>query len=284
MARKKRRFEQLEAAAATAKPKEKLLYADRFQENVGKKVEEVGQKLQGQGRNILYGLAALAVLVILAGIFYVWSKRSDGAAQTALGKAIDTSQALVSASPPPAGSTEKTFKTEKDRAAAAVTEFQAVSDKFGGSIGRKAKYLAAVNRLYVDRAAAITDLEGIASTNDEAGKLAKFALAQVKAEDGKTDEAIAAYQELAALGDTVVAKDTINFELAKLLEKQGKKQEAADIYYNIAKAASEAKDSEGKAVPMTQTARDAKDKLQALDPDRAKTIEEPKPESPFGNG
>jgi len=68
-----------------------------------------------------------------------------------------------------------------------------------------------------------------------------------------------------------------------LLVKQGKKQEAADIYFNIAKAASEAKDSEGKPVPMTQTAREAKDKLQALDPDRAKTIEEPKPESPFGN-
>lgn len=284
MARKKRRFEQLEAAAATAKPKDKNVYADRFQENIGKKVEDVGKKLQGQGRNILYGLAALAVLVILVGIFYVWNKRSDATAQSALGKAIDTSQAAVSASPPPAGSTEKTFKTEKERAEAAIAEFQAVSDKFGGSIGRKAKYLAAVNRLYVDRATATTDLESLAATNDEVGKLAKFALAQVKAEDGKTDEAIATYQELAAMSDPVVAKDTINFELAKLLEKQGKKQEAADIYFNIAKAASEAKDTEGKVVPMTQTARDAKDKLQALDPDRAKTIEEQKPESPFGNG
>ena len=283
MARKKRRFEQLEAAAATAKPKEKLLYADRFQENVGKKVEEVGKKLEGQGRNMLYGLAALVVLLILAGIFFVWNKRSDGAAQTALGKAIDTSQAVVSASPPPAGSTGKTFKSEKERAEAAVAEFQEVSNKFGGSVGQKARYLAAVNRLSIDRAAATTDLEGLAKGNDEVGTLAKFALAQVKAEDGKTDEAIAAYQELAALGDTVIAKDTINFALAELLVKQGKKQEAADIYFNIAKAASEAKDSEGKPVPMTQTAREAKDKLQALDPDRAKTIEEPKPESPFGN-
>jgi hypothetical protein len=283
MARKKRRFEQLEAAAATAKPKEKLLYADRFQENVGKKVEEVGKKLEGQGRNMLYGLAALVVLLILAGIFFVWNKRSDGAAQTALGKAIDTSQAVVSASPPPAGSTGKTFKSEKERAEAAVAEFQEVSTKFGGSVGQKARYLAAVNRLSIDRAAATTDLEGLAKGNDEVGTLAKFALAQVKAEDGKTDEAIAAYQELAALGDTVIAKDTINFALAELLVKQGKKQEAADIYFNIAKAASEAKDSEGKPVPMTQTAREAKDKLQALDPDRAKTIEEPKPESPFGN-
>src|SRR5258708_1789822 len=142
MARKKRRFEQLEAAAATVEPKDKPRYADAFQENVGKKLEDVGKKLEGQGRNLLYGLAALAVLIILAGIFYTWNKRSDSAAQTALGKAIETSQAAVSASPPPAGSTAKTFKTEKERAEASVAAFQDVSEKFGGAVGQKAKYLA----------------------------------------------------------------------------------------------------------------------------------------------
>jgi tetratricopeptide (TPR) repeat protein len=283
MARKKRRFEQLEAAAATVEPKDKKRYQDPFQENVSRKLEDVGKKFEGQGRTVLYGLAALVVLIVLASIFYIWNKRSDAAAQTALGKAIETSQAAVSASPPPAGSTAKTFKTGKERAEASVAEFQAVADKFGGAIGQKAKYLAAVNELTLDRAVATSDLEGLATSNDEVGKLAKFALAQVKAEDGKTDEAIAAYQELAAMSDPVVSKDTINFELAKLLEKQDKKQEAADIYFNIAKAASEAKDSAGKPIPMTQTARDAKDKLQALDAERAKTIEESKPESPFGN-
>jgi hypothetical protein len=134
------------------------------------------------------------------------------------------------------------------------------------------------------RPAATTELEALAAKNDEVGKLSKFALAQVKADDGKTDEAIAMYQQLSAMTDPVVAKDTVNIELAKLYEKQDKKKEAADIYYDIAKAASEAKDSDGKPVPMTQTARDAKDKLTELDPERAKEIQEPAPESPFGNG
>ena len=48
MSRKKRRFEELEANAA--KPKEKVNYRDPFQERVGNRVEEVGQKFQGQGR------------------------------------------------------------------------------------------------------------------------------------------------------------------------------------------------------------------------------------------
>jgi tetratricopeptide (TPR) repeat protein len=284
MARKKRRFEQLEAAsaAAAAEPKSKKIYADSFQENVGKKLDEVGKSLEGQGRNILYGLAAVAVLAILIGIFYTWNKRSEAAAQTALGKAIETSQAVVSSSPLPAGSTQKSFKSEKERAEAAIRELQAVSDKFGGAVGEKAKYLAAVNRLSVDRPTAINELDAMSKGSGEVGKLAKFALAQTKAEDGKFDEAIAAYQELAAMSDPIYSKDSINFEIAKLYEKQGKKQEAADIYFNIAKAASEAKDSDGKTVPMTQTAREAKDKLQAIDPDRAKTIQESTPESPFG--
>lgn len=283
MARKKRRFEQLEAAAATVEPKQKPAYKDAFQENIGRTLENAGKKLEGHGRTVMYGLAALVVLIILAGIFYFWNKRSEGAAQAALGRAIETSQAVVSASPPPAGSTVKTFKTDKERAEAAVAEFQAVAEKFGGAVGQKAKYLAAVNKLSIDRAAATTELEAMAASNDEVGKLAKFALAQVRAEDGKAEEAIAAYQELAAMNDPIISKETINMELGKLLEKQGKKQEAADVYFNIAKTASEAKDSSGKPIPMSQTARDAKDKLQALDPERAKTIEEPKPDSPFGD-
>ena len=284
MARKKRRFEQLQAAAATTvDTKDKPRYKDPFQETVGSKLEDASHFLEGQGRNILYGLAALVVLLIAIGIFYTWNQRSEAAAQAALGKAIETSQAVVSASPLPPGSTEKSFKTEKERAEAAINEFQAVADKFGGSTREKAKYFIAVNRLSLDRAAGIAELESLASSNSESGKLSKFALAQAKASDGKTDEAVALYQELAGMSDAVIPKDTINMELAKLYENQGKKQEAADIYFNIANAAAQAKDSDGKPIPMSPTARDAKEKLEKLDPDRAKQIQEPTPESPFGS-
>ena len=282
MARKKRRFEQLQAAAATVETKDKPHYRDTFQETVGSKLENASKVLEGQGRNILYGLASLVVLLIAIGIFYTWNKRSDAAAQTALGKAIDTSQAVVSSSPAPAGSTAKTFKTEKERAEAAISEFQAVADKFGGTVGEKAKYFIAVNRLSLDRGAGIAELQALAGSSSETGKLAKFALAQAMASDGKIDDAIALYQELAAMPDPVVSKDSVNIELAKLLEKQGKTQEAADLYFSIASAASQAKDAEGKPIPMSQTARDAKDKLEKLDSERAKQIQEPSPESPFG--
>lgn len=159
-----------------------------------------------------------------------------------------------------------------------------MADKFGGSVGEKAKYFVAVNKVSLDRAAAASELESLAAKNDEVGKLSKFALAQIKSDDGKPDEAIALYQQLAADDNSIIAKDTVNFELAKLLEKQGKKDDAVNLYYTIAKTATEAKDLDGKPVPMSSTARDAKSKLEQLAPDKAKEIVEPKPESPFGGG
>ena len=280
MSRKKRRFEELEANAS--KPKEKVNYRDPFQEKVGGRVEEIGGKLQGQGRNILYGVGALAVIAILVGIFYLWNSRSNAAAQAALGKAIETSQAIVSPSPQPAGLTQKSFKTERERAEAAIGEFEAVAQKFGGSVGEKAKYFAAVNRLTIDRPAAIEELRSLSTSDSNVGKLSKFALAGALSDDGKYDEAVPLLQDLANSNDPILAKDTINFDLAKIYEKQGNKQQAADIYFNIAKAASEAKDQDGKPVPMTDTARDAKSKIEELDPERAKQIVEPEPQSPFG--
>lgn len=279
---RKRRFEQLQAAAAT--PTEKKIYVNPLQEKVDHRLEDVGKKLEGKGKTILYGVGAVVVVAILVFLFMRWSRGSEGAAQAALGKAIETSQAQVTETPPVAGSTAKTFKTEKERSEAAIAEFQAVVDKFGGAVGEKAKYFVAVNRLSVDRPAAIQELEGLASADSPTGRMAKFALAQTRVDDGKLDEAVALYQQLAAIENSLIAKDTLNFEIAKIYQKQGKTTEAADIYFNIAKAASEAKDRDGKPVRQTETATESKKKLTELDAERAKLIVEPTPESPFGGG
>ncbi len=281
MARKQRRLEQV--ATAANEPTTVNRYQDPLQKNINTKLDEVGKQFEGKGRTIMYGIAALVVIVILFLIVTAYNRRSNGAAQAALGKAIEISQSRVSDTPAPAGSTEKIYKSEKERADAAIAEFQNVADKFGGSVAEKAKYFIAVNKLMSDRAAGITELEGLSKTSSETGKLAKFALAQTRADDGKLDEAVTIYQELIGMNDAIIAKDTLNFELAKLYQKQNKTKEAADLFFTIAKTASDAKDAEGKAIPLTQTARDAKEKLTLLDPERAKEIVEAPPESPFGN-
>jgi hypothetical protein len=283
MATRKKRLQEVKpaaAAAAAATPKETPRYQDAFQRGAERRVADVSKKVEGKGKTILYALGALAVLAILLGIFVSWNRRSNAAAQAALGKAIETSKAQVTTQPVIAGSTEKTFKTEKERAEASIAEFQAVADKFGSPTREKAQYFIAVNKLSLDRAAATAELENLSKSSGEIGTLSKFALAQAKEGDGKLDEAAALYSELSGLSDSVIAKDTINFSLAAIYEKQGKKPEAANLYYDIAKKAYDAKDADGKAIPPSQTAREARTKLQALDPTRAAEIKEPTPEMP----
>lgn len=280
MARKKRRVPTQFQAPPPEEDKKKV-YRDDFQKNVGGKVREFGKQFEGKGKNIMYGIAALAVLAVLIGIFFAWNRRSNNTAQTALGKAIETSEAQVTEAPAP-GSDAKTFATEKERAEAAINEFQAVVDNYGNSVQEKAKYFLAVNRLTTDRPTAIQELTELSNSSDEVGTMSKFALAQAQESDGNLDEAARLYQELAALDNPILAKETINFELAKIYEKQGKKEEAANIYYDIAKKASEAKDADDKPIPMSQTARDAKHRLEQLDPEKAKDILETVPPAPAG--
>jgi tetratricopeptide (TPR) repeat protein len=279
MARKKRRFDQTPKVASQSK--DTLKYEDPFQRVVGRKIEDSAGIFEGQGRNILYGLAAAAVLGLVIGTVYLWSGRSNAEAQNALGKAIETSQAPITDTPL-AGSTQKTYKTIRERSEASVAEFQAIADKFGGSVGEKAKYLAATNRLLIDRAAGIQELEALSTAGGEVGTLAKFALAQTRAADGRVDEAITLYQELANSSNPILAKETVQFELAKLYEKQGRKEEAVDTLFILVKTASEAKDIEGKSVPLNATAQAAQEKLKELDPEKAKEIPEPLADTPGG--
>ncbi|HTH52215.1 MAG TPA: hypothetical protein VL501_09795 [Pyrinomonadaceae bacterium] len=278
---RKRRFEQLEAAASA--PQKKETYVDPLQSRVLPRVEEAGKKLEGKGRTILYAIGAL-ILLVLIGLFVArWMNKSGSAAQAALGKAIETSQAQVTDAPQPATATQKTYKTEKDRSEAAIAQFQQVVDHYGGSVAEKAKYFIAVNKLFVDRPAAISELEQISSGSSDSAKMAKFALAQTRVEDNRLDDALNIYQELANMSDPIVAKETINFEIAKIYEKQGKKDHAVEAYFNIAKNAAEAKDMDGKPARMSQTASDAKDKVKELAPEKAKEIPEQEPASPFGD-
>lgn len=280
MSRKKRTFETA-PVPAPAKEKETVVHTDAFQKRGVEAVTDAARVLEGKGRSLAYGVAAVVLVAILLGLAYNWKRRSDEAGQAALGKAIETAAAPISASPA-AGSTEKSFPTEKDRATAAVAEFEAVSQKFGGEISRKARYFAATARLVLDRATALGELETLAKEGGGTGSLAKFALAQAKNTDGKSEESLVLYRELAAEKDPVVSKETVNFEIAEILEKQGKKDEAVEAFFQIAKAASELKDSDGAGVPLSQTATKAKEKVEKLNPEKAKEIPTPAPAAPIG--
>lgn len=237
-----------------------------FQQSpVVQRIEDWGRNFEGKGKQILYVLGGILALAILAGILYSWQARQAGEAQAALGKAIEINEAQVSASPIP-NSPTPVYATDKERSEKAVAAFTDVANKYGSPYKDKAQYFIALNKLKLDREAGLTELGNLSNSgNREVGVLSKFALAEARAADGKYDEAANLYSDLAKQQSGVVSPDTLNYALASVYEKQGKKQEAADIYFNLAKAAREAKDPDGKPATMTITAREAARKLEKLD-------------------
>jgi len=250
------------------KKRARELQHDRFRDTTMGFLDRLGNLLEGRGGTVLYGLGGLLLASLLVIAFIKWSNRKSDEAQQALGRAITISNTPVSTTPVP-GSTETTFTTEKDRAQRAIEEFEKVAAKYGDPYKAEARYFIAANRLTLDRAKGMSELAELNNSDvDEVAALSKFALAQANESDGKFDDAAKLYSELAKLNSVTVTADTANLRLAKVYEKQGKKKEAADVLFNIVDGSRKAKGADNLPLPTSSAAREAADELKKLDPDR----------------
>lgn len=263
------------------KKRARELQHDKFRDTAGKIFDRVGDRLEGKGRTILYGLAGLVLAGVLVGLYLTWSSRKSDEARRALGQAIAIATAPVATASPVPGTPPPAYSNEQERAKNAIAEFEKVAAKYGDPYKTEARYFIGTNLLYIDRDKAINELTEVSKGSvPEAAALAKFALAQAREEEGKYDEAAKLYSELAAQNSVVVTTDIANLRLALVYEKQGKKNEAADLLFNIVEAARKAKDSDGTPLPESTAAREAAEKLQKLDADRYGGLT---PELPSGN-
>lgn len=244
------------------------LQHDRFRDTTITLFDRLGDLLEGKGRSILYGIAGLILVALIVGFWLRWSHRKDDEARRSLGRAIAIATTPVS-STPSASATTPSYTSEQERAQKAVEEFQKVAVKYGEPYRTEARYFMATNLLSIDRNRAISELAELSkSSNVGVATLAKFALAQAKEADGKYDEAAQLYGELAKQNNEFISADTANLRLALVYEKQGKKKEAADLLFNIVESARKAKDTDGATLPQSAAARSAAQELQKLDPSR----------------
>src|SRR5689334_24764100 len=184
--------------------------------------DRLGDTLEGKGRTILYALGAVLLAGILVVVFVKWRNRKADEARQALGRAITVATTDVSTTPV-AGSGQPSFNTEYERAQHAIDEFQKVAAKYGDPYRAEARYFIASNRLVVDRQKGMSELAELSNSSvPEVAALSKFALAQAKESDGKLDEAAQLYSELAKQNSTSVSSETANLQLAKVYKKLGK--------------------------------------------------------------
>ena len=250
------------------KKRARELQHDRFRDTTMSFFDRLGNSLEGRGRSTLYLLGGLLLAGLLVLAFVRWSNKKSNEARQAIGRAITISRGQVSTTPIP-GSTELTFATDSERAQRAIDEFEKVAAKYGDPYKSESRYFIASNRLVVDRQKGISELAELQNSNvGEVAALSKFALAQAYESDGKLDDAARLYSELAKLNSPTVTAETANLRLAKVYEKQEKKKEAADLLFNIVDASRKAKGSDNQPLPQSSAAREAADELKKLDPDR----------------
>lgn len=249
-------------------------------------IERLGDQLEGKGRTILYALGALVILGAALLVFNAYRERGQNEARQALGRAIEISQARVSTDPLPAPQTPTrtpTFASERERAEAAIKEFQQVAEKHGEPHRSFARYFIAVNTLTLDRNRGMRELEQlVGNSNEEVADAAKFALAQAREDGGQLDQAATLYTQLLKENNSIYAPETLRLRLANIYEKQGKRAEAANLLFEIAANARKAQGTDGKPAPVSASARAAAERLQTLDPARYAQLPPEPVTNPFG--
>lgn len=249
------------------KKRARELKQDRFRDTTMLLADKLADRVAGKGRQILYGVLAIALIVAGVLVYRSWSKKHTGEAQAAMGRAIAINGAEISTTPAP-GSRDPVFSTQQERSERAIQEFEKVRAKYGEPYRSEARYFIATNLLVTDRVSGETQLQALSQGSGEIAVLARFALAQAKEADGNLDEAARLYSEIAKLDSVIVTAETANLRLALVYSKQGKKKEAADILFNIVDAGRKARDKEGKPIPESAAGREAAQNLLKIDPAR----------------
>ena len=253
------------------KKRARELKHDRFRDATMLVADRLAERVAGRGRQVLYVLLGIVVVAAAAYGVYRWRQKHADEAEAAMGRAIAIARAEINASPP-ANSKDPVFSTEQERAQRAIAEFQKVVAKYGDPYRTEARLFIARSLLVTDHDKGVAELQSLSSGSSETALLAKFALAQAKEGDGKLDEAAALYAEIAKLNATIITPESANLRLAMVYNKQGKKKEAADLLFNIVSAARTAKDKDGKAIPESAASREATQELLKVDPERHKQL------------
>jgi predicted negative regulator of RcsB-dependent stress response len=178
-------------------------------------------------------ITASAVLIVGVGSLIFWNVR-EGAANTALGAAMDTYSAFLAepGAPPQKG----TFATAAERSKAANQQFVSVADKYSWlPAGSKAQYFAGVTYQELGQnGPAETELKKAADSSDRnLSNLSKLALASLYHQTGRDSQAIDMYNAIVAKPSATVSAGAAQLALADLYVATGKQDQARALWAKI---------------------------------------------------
>lgn len=190
--------------------------------------------LSGHRTNVVrWAIAAGVVLIVGIGFLVLWNVQ-ESAAETALGKALDTYSLPLAL--PGAPAQAGTYATAAERSKAANQEFKAVADKYGWlPEGAKARYFTGITEQELGQsAAAEDDLKKVASSwNRNLANLGKVALAAIYRQTNRDQQAIDLYNEIIAKPSETVTAGVAQLDLADLYSATGKQAQAKALWAKL---------------------------------------------------
>ena len=218
---------------------------------------------ESHGRTILMAVGALLAVALLVGVFTMYRNNQAEKGNTALAKAIEVYQAPIDpAAPKPDDPVSPTFADSAARQAKAKELFQKLRDDYGSTVaGDIAEvYLAqiAVAEGKPDEARQLwNDFLGDHGDHLLAGET-RVNLIRLDRSQGKAKEVEQSLTAMLDEAEPPLPLDIVLNELALTQEQLGKTQEAVQSYQRIVDE-----------FPQSPFARDARQRIGALDPSRA---------------
>jgi predicted negative regulator of RcsB-dependent stress response len=190
--------------------------------------------VSGHRSGVLRWVISIAVVLVLAvGALIYWNMRS-GAADSALGAAMDTYDAPLAQ--PGAPAETGVYATAAERSKAANQQFMAVVREYGWlPEGAKAHYFAGITDQELGKSAdAEAELKAAASSWDHnLSNLANLALAGLYHGSSRDAQAIDLYNALAAKPSETVTANVAQLDLADLYAAAGKQDQARALWAKV---------------------------------------------------
>jgi TolA-binding protein len=194
---------------------------------------------ESRRRETTFIIGALAVVGLLVAGYFVWHQRVESRAHTLLAEALVVQSARVGAPAAPGqpGAGGLSYLTERDRAQAAVAKFKATADAYPSTdAGIFARYQEAASWTYLGSPAqAISAYQQVVDRAGDSfyGQMAKLGMAQAQALDGKYEQAINGFKELAQRKDGPLPVDGILMQLGKAYLDAGKRADAQQTFTRL---------------------------------------------------
>ena len=191
-------------------------------------------------RREMTGIIAAVVIIGVAVIaYFAWHQHVESRAHALLADALVVQATRVGApaAPGTAGAGSLSYMTERDRAQAALTKFKAAADAYPSTdAGIFARYQEAATWTYLGSPSqAITGYQQVIDRAGDGiyGQMARLGVAQAQALDGKYDQAINAFKELAQRKDGPLPVDGILMQLGKAYLDAGKRADAQQTFTRL---------------------------------------------------